>query len=234
MADRIIVGPKYNGELKTINTFKIVGTLLFKNRLSETAIQLTLAVKRPEDEAVYCIQVTFYGKEQADGIDAIRMDGERKPRLLVIGNYQTRKKTYGGETKYFKTFVGTRLEYAKTLMESATGIDYIGKKVAPAENEFCLVGPVSHTYNIYNKQNPEKTIGTIVTLISVINGVKNFPEIVCFGPQAAVARSLKKNDYVSIVGHAITNEKMNKGRKEFLTSVIADEIMKIDPEMLIE
>ena len=196
------------------NEIKLTGSVVKKIFRGDNVAILTLAVREPNDEKVNYPDITFYGEDVIKSIDeGIVITDDSKPRVTVYGKIETSKKEYDGKPRYFQNFVGTQLEFAKTRMESLSGVEGIGAHRAIAENTACLIGRVVNVKEITDKD--DKVIGTTLTVHTRTTDKNNtpksnYPKVACFGKTAATAASFVENDVVCIVGKISTTRKLKE------------------------
>lgn len=210
-------------EVRCVNTFEFVGSVVHKYRPNPEVIVLTVALKgRDIHEADYP-NVAFYGKETADLVDnSIRVEKDSYPRVRIVGNVQTSRKVIDGKMTYYQNFIGSKIRLASNTMETLSGVRGLGKRKAESQNDVCLMGEVYNVYMI-TREGRDKPLGAIVTLRCHTDHV-NYPRVSCFGRMMNVASELQRGDVVCVTGFAETQFREANGRRVRLESIIANEI----------
>lgn len=220
--DEIIAEKK---EVKGINKFTFVGSIVHKYRPSPDVIILTVALKGKEIHEADYPNVAFYGKDRADAIDTnVKVEKGNYPRMRITGSVQTNRKMVDGKPTYFQNFIGATLAQAATNMELLSGVRGIGRRKAESENDICLMGEVVSVYNITRKDR-SRPLGVIVTLRVNTEHV-NYPRVACFGSLVPRAAELEKGDVVCVTGFAETQFREGRDGRVRMESIIASEVEK--------
>ena len=215
-------------EIATQNGFMIVGSVVRKFRPKENVILLRVAVSDATGTVSHPT-IAYYGKEVCDRIDShIVITEDNKPRVRIEGYIDARRKggrnsTSENSQKFYEWLVGTKLAFAKTAMEEATGIKGVGTRKAEGMNQIRIVGTVTGVYSIPNSSVVAVTVYTRPAQEA------SFPRIICLGTRAKYAlENLQRYDSVSIIGYIRTREVVGEnGRRQILTGLYANDIAKL-------
>lgn len=228
MSNNVIVVTDRETEFKSINTVKLVGSIVHKFRPRSNVITITLAVGQTGSERVEYPNVTFYGDNAAIIDDTMDVKPGQYPRVCINAMIQTMRRPTTDGTRYFQNIIGLEMRRAPTNMERLTGQMDIGSHKLQSCNEVCLLGEVVNIYEI-ERAGRDTPIGTIVTLKTVDNGKVNFPKVTCFGSVSRAASRLKSGDRACLTGHIQTKYKKGPGDEKGtrFESVIGSEVSKV-------
>lgn len=211
-------------EVRTINTIKVLGSVVHKFRPRDNVITLTVATSRHGADQADYPNITFYG-DVADIIDkALDIRPGDYPRVCIDGMVQTTRRNINGQPRYFQNIIGHELRRTATNLERLTG-KKIGTRKMDSINEVCILGKIVNIYEFTSKGSP---IGTILTLKTVDNGKVNFPKVTCFGRIGRTAAGYEVGDYACIAGSIQTKQQNAEDRKVRYETIIASEIAKVE------
>lgn len=226
--EEVIIAAK-ESNIQYINKFELTGSVVHKFRPRPDIMILTVAVKgRSVHDADYP-NVAFYGEAQADAIDRnVIVEDRNYPRVRITGTIQTSRRETDEGARSFQNFVGKSIVRTQTAMEQLTGMRGLGSRKAESTNDVCLMGVVTNVRRI-TRADSDRVIGVSVTIRTNLDGHANFPRVTCFNGSVPAALELERGDAVCAVGFIETSTREREGERIKLESVIATEIVKIDP-----